>query len=228
MRLDQYTAQSPGVSLQNDPPGPLEKGAEPTGAQIHAAIESSRQAMQTQIATIAVDVNLLRADLRVVAERSVATEKQVTCLQSETDTLKDSVAILKAKTHKLEARVEDAEAKLKVLHAGRSHFFPSPEAAWDWLERNGVWERRTSWLERVAEGPEGQRRCILQPTCRCCAGQGSQVIVRSDSALGLERHRQEREEAKLLVQTVTSETSSRSGSPCVVGRLTPDSSPQGT
>ncbi|KAJ1135306.1 hypothetical protein NDU88_001746 [Pleurodeles waltl] len=88
--MDQYTAQSSGASLQKDPPGPLEKGAEPTGVQILAAIESSRQAMQTQIAAIAVDVNLLRADLRVVAECSVATEKQVTGLQSEMDTLKAS------------------------------------------------------------------------------------------------------------------------------------------
>ncbi|KAJ1149157.1 hypothetical protein NDU88_001974 [Pleurodeles waltl] len=67
--------------------------------------------MQTQIAAVAVDVNLLRADLRVVAERSMATEKQVTCLQSEMDTLKASVAILEAKTRKLEARVEDAEGR---------------------------------------------------------------------------------------------------------------------
>ncbi|KAJ1173463.1 hypothetical protein NDU88_005295 [Pleurodeles waltl] len=67
-RMDQYTAQSLGASLQKDPPGPLEKGAEPTGAQILAAIESSQHAMQTQIAAIAVDVNLLRADLGVVAE----------------------------------------------------------------------------------------------------------------------------------------------------------------
>ncbi|KAJ1109125.1 hypothetical protein NDU88_006490 [Pleurodeles waltl] len=66
-RMDQYTAQSSGASLQKDPPGSLEKGAEPAGAQILAAIESSRHAMQTQIAAIAVDFNLLRADLRVVA-----------------------------------------------------------------------------------------------------------------------------------------------------------------
>ncbi|KAJ1194758.1 hypothetical protein NDU88_004044 [Pleurodeles waltl] len=65
--------------------------------------------MQTQIAAVAVDINLLRADLRVVAERSVATEKQVMGLQSEIDTLRASVAILEAKTHKLEARVKDAE-----------------------------------------------------------------------------------------------------------------------
>ncbi|KAJ1125817.1 hypothetical protein NDU88_004235 [Pleurodeles waltl] len=87
-QMDQYIAQSSGVSLQKDPPGPLVKGAEPTGVQIPAAIESSSRAMQTQITTVAVDVNLLRADLRVVAERSVATEQQVTCMQSDVDTLK--------------------------------------------------------------------------------------------------------------------------------------------
>ncbi|KAJ1180362.1 hypothetical protein NDU88_005584 [Pleurodeles waltl] len=63
-RMDRYTAQSSGASLQKDPPGPLQKGAEPTGAQILAAIESSSLATQTQIAAIAVDVNLLRADLK--------------------------------------------------------------------------------------------------------------------------------------------------------------------
>ncbi|KAJ1152155.1 hypothetical protein NDU88_004932 [Pleurodeles waltl] len=111
-QMDQYTAQSSGANLQKDPPGPLEKGVEPTGVQILGAIESLRHAMQTQIAAIAVDVNLLRADLRVVAERSVATEKQVTCLQSDIDTLKTSVIILQAKTDKLEARVKDVEGVL--------------------------------------------------------------------------------------------------------------------
>ncbi|KAJ1107313.1 hypothetical protein NDU88_004705 [Pleurodeles waltl] len=71
--------------------------------------------MQTQIAAMAVDVILLRADLRVVAECSVATENQVTCLQSEMGTLKASVAILEAKTHKLEVRVEDAKAYHQVM-----------------------------------------------------------------------------------------------------------------
>ncbi|KAJ1084122.1 hypothetical protein NDU88_004275 [Pleurodeles waltl] len=112
-RMDQYTAQGSGASLQKDSLRPPEKDAESTGAQILAAIESSRHAMQTQIVAIAVDVNLLRTDLRVVAERSVATEKKVTCLQSEMDTLKASVAILEAKTHKLEARVEDAVGRVR-------------------------------------------------------------------------------------------------------------------
>ncbi|KAJ1099060.1 hypothetical protein NDU88_004164 [Pleurodeles waltl] len=59
-------------------------------------------------------------------------------------------------------------------------------------------------------------------TRRRCVGQGSRVFVRSDGTLSLERRRQEREEAKLLVQTVTSEVSSCSGSPCVAGRLSPE------
>ncbi|KAJ1144720.1 hypothetical protein NDU88_011017 [Pleurodeles waltl] len=107
-RIDQYTAQSAGVSLHKDSPGTLEKGAEPTGAKILAAMKSSSRATQTQIVAIAVNVNLLRADLRVVAERSVATEQQVTCMQSDVDTLKALMAILKAKMRKLEPRVKDA------------------------------------------------------------------------------------------------------------------------
>ncbi|KAJ1120453.1 hypothetical protein NDU88_008622 [Pleurodeles waltl] len=43
--------------------------------------------------------------------------------------------------------------------------------------------------------------------------------MRSDGTLSLKRRRQEREEAKLLVQTVPSEASSRSGSPCVTSGL---------
>ncbi|KAJ1120456.1 hypothetical protein NDU88_008623 [Pleurodeles waltl] len=69
--------------------------------------------LSLQIAAIAVDVNLLRDDLRVVAERLVATELKVTCMQSDVDTLKASVAILEGTTHKLEARVEDAEDRAR-------------------------------------------------------------------------------------------------------------------
>ncbi|KAJ1162531.1 hypothetical protein NDU88_002999 [Pleurodeles waltl] len=148
--VDQYTAQSSGASLQKDPPGPLEKGAEPTGAQILAATESTRHAMQTQIAAIAVDVNLLRADLRVVAERSVATEKQVTCLQSDMDTLKASVAILKAKTHKLEARVEEAKGR-EDEHNG-SLSFPLSITAGGGRPRE-LPDRHADWLPTPPASP---------------------------------------------------------------------------
>ncbi|KAJ1126173.1 hypothetical protein NDU88_004581 [Pleurodeles waltl] len=62
-------------------------------------------------------------------------------------------------------------------------------------------------------GPEEVRTAARRSTRRHHAGRGSRVIVRSDGTLSLEWRRQEREEAKLLVQTVTSEASLRSRSP---------------
>ncbi|KAJ1157645.1 hypothetical protein NDU88_010350 [Pleurodeles waltl] len=122
-------------------------------------------------------------------------------------------------------------AKLKVLNAGRSHFFQSPEAAWDWLDRNDVAGRPDFLVGESDRRPRGTAEvhtAARRSTRRSRAGQGSRVIVRTDGTLSLESRRQEREEAKLLVQTVTSEASSRSGSPCVAGRLSPELSPVGT
>ncbi|KAJ1137628.1 hypothetical protein NDU88_004026 [Pleurodeles waltl] len=83
-------------------------------------------------------------------------------------------------------------AKLKVLHAGRSHFFPSPEAAWDWLEQNGVVETPDFLVGESGRRPRGTAEVHIAAR-RCRAGQGSRVIVRLDGALGLERQRQEQE-----------------------------------
>ncbi|KAJ1157746.1 hypothetical protein NDU88_010446 [Pleurodeles waltl] len=113
-RMDQYTVQTLGGTLPQEPPGPLNKGSEPTGAQALAAIEASGKAVKSQSTAMAVDVNLLRADLRVVAERSVATEQQVTSMQIGIDTLKISVAALEVKTRKMELRVEDAEGRALI------------------------------------------------------------------------------------------------------------------
>ncbi|KAJ1203078.1 hypothetical protein NDU88_006873 [Pleurodeles waltl] len=63
-RMDQFTAQSLGGTLPQEPPGPLNKEIEPTGTQILAAMEASGQTVKSQIAIMAVDVNLLRSDLR--------------------------------------------------------------------------------------------------------------------------------------------------------------------
>ncbi|KAJ1199020.1 hypothetical protein NDU88_002858 [Pleurodeles waltl] len=134
-RMDQYTAQNAGESLQKDPPSPSEKGAEPTGEQILAAIESFSRATHTEIAAIAVDVNLLRADLRVGAERSVATEQKVTYMQSDVEMLKASVAILDAQTRKLERGT------------GRSGTIRQ--------------ECRNHCGGRVVGDSEGQRKCVL-------------------------------------------------------------------
>ncbi|KAJ1106275.1 hypothetical protein NDU88_003676 [Pleurodeles waltl] len=103
--MDQFPATNTGGGPQPEPSGPSEDVREPSMAQILAAIEASGQAVQAQIAAIAMDVNLLRTDLRAVTERSVATEQQVSTIQMDLDALKANVATLEAKTIK-EARSE--------------------------------------------------------------------------------------------------------------------------
>ncbi|KAJ1102297.1 hypothetical protein NDU88_007349 [Pleurodeles waltl] len=91
--------------------------------------------------------------------------------------------------------------KLKVLHAGRSHFFQSPEAAWDWLERNdveGTPDFLVGEIDRRSQGTAEVHTAARRRIHRRHAGQESRVIVRSDGTLSLEHRRQERKEAKLL------------------------------
>ncbi|KAJ1143226.1 hypothetical protein NDU88_009537 [Pleurodeles waltl] len=96
-KMDSFTVQHAGGS-QQEPGGPPGDACELFGAQILAVIEASGQVVQTQIAAIAADVNLLRTDLGAVVERSVATEKQVSIMQMDPDALKDTVATLETKT----------------------------------------------------------------------------------------------------------------------------------
>ncbi|KAJ1210735.1 hypothetical protein NDU88_006097 [Pleurodeles waltl] len=202
------------------------------------------------------------------------------------DMLKTSVAILEAKTHKLEAKVEVAEGRARrcnlrivgfpegvkgvnveafledlicktlpdaplsavfvVEHAHMALAAPppagppprtiiakvlnyrdqdSPEAAWDWLEQNdetGTPDSLHGESGRRHLGTAEVHTAARRSTRRHRAGRGSRMIVHLERTLSLERHRQEQEEAKLLVPTVTSEASSRSGSPCVTGKLSPE------
>ncbi|KAJ1091296.1 hypothetical protein NDU88_004423 [Pleurodeles waltl] len=101
----------------------------------------------------------------------------------------------------------------------------SPEAVWDWLERNDG----TGTPESLHGESSGRPRRTAEVRTAACRSTrrhrtdcGNRVIVPPDGTLSLERRRQEHEEAKLLVQTVTSEASSLSGSPCVMGRLSPE------
>ncbi|KAJ1193068.1 hypothetical protein NDU88_002374 [Pleurodeles waltl] len=106
-RMGQLPTQILGGWSQRKPSGPTGV-REPSRAQILAAIEASGQAVQAQITAMAVDVSLLRADLRVVAERSETTEQQVNDIKMDIDTLKATVASLEVKTHKLEATADNA------------------------------------------------------------------------------------------------------------------------
>ncbi|KAJ1093109.1 hypothetical protein NDU88_006218 [Pleurodeles waltl] len=64
---------------------------------------------------------------------------------------------------------------------------------------------------------------LRRTTRRCRATRGAKVIVRPDGTLSLDRGRQVREKAKLLVRSVTAEVSPRSGSLREDGGLTQDS-----
>ncbi|KAJ1100352.1 hypothetical protein NDU88_005438 [Pleurodeles waltl] len=88
--------------------------SESTGIQVLTAIKVSNLAVQTKVMTIAIDVNLLRADLRKVAERTVETETNVTELREEISVLNTAVAALKVHSSRLEARMEDAEGDRNV------------------------------------------------------------------------------------------------------------------
>ncbi|KAJ1100163.1 hypothetical protein NDU88_005250 [Pleurodeles waltl] len=57
---------------------------------------------------------------------------------------------------------------------------------------------------------------------RCRTGRGDRVTIHPEGTLSQEQQRQECKEARLLVQSVTSETSSCSGSPNSGVDLTPD------
>ncbi|KAJ1199876.1 hypothetical protein NDU88_003708 [Pleurodeles waltl] len=72
--MDQFTELNTGGGLQPEPSEPSGGAGEPSGTQILVAIEAYGQAVQEQISAMAVDINLLRTDLRAVVEKSVAAE----------------------------------------------------------------------------------------------------------------------------------------------------------
>ncbi|KAJ1125386.1 hypothetical protein NDU88_003818 [Pleurodeles waltl] len=148
--MDQYTAQNAGWSLQKDSSGPPEKGAEPTGAQILAAIEASGQAVQTQIAAISVDANLLRADLRVVAEHSVATEQQVTCMKSDIAAEPGWPSRPPDREEELQRRIQATETR-RVCGPGLGRTGdPKREQRWAEVKRAGC---QTNWARAIEGGP---------------------------------------------------------------------------
>ncbi|KAJ1173875.1 hypothetical protein NDU88_005700 [Pleurodeles waltl] len=156
-KMDQFKTRNMGGGSQREPRWPTGEGCKPSWAQILAVIEASGQTVQAQIAAIAVDVNLLRVVLQVVAERSVATKQQ-------------------------RGRVTSRDPP-----RGRGH--------------------RDDQEVRVALATT-QRKSRRQHH----ASQDTKVIVRPDGTLSLEQHRQEQEEARMLVESVTSTASSRTGS----------------
>ncbi|KAJ1217719.1 hypothetical protein NDU88_005310 [Pleurodeles waltl] len=111
-----------------------------------ARLEGSRVALEGKRETVAVEVNLLRADLRKVSNKVKLAEGSIAALQTEVRTLRKQMVQATSTVGWLEARLEDAERRSR---------------------RNNV--RLLSFLERV-EGSatesfvENWIRDVLQPT----------------------------------------------------------------
>ncbi|KAJ1170304.1 hypothetical protein NDU88_002182 [Pleurodeles waltl] len=84
---------------------------EPSRAEILAAIQGSRLTLESKIETVAVEVNLLRADLRRISDKVKVVEGLIVELQAEVGTLRKQMAQAGSTVGRLEARLEDAEGR---------------------------------------------------------------------------------------------------------------------
>ncbi|KAJ1164768.1 hypothetical protein NDU88_005202 [Pleurodeles waltl] len=83
-------------------------------AEILAAIQGARVALEGKIETVAVEVNLFRADLRKVSDRVKVAEGSIVELQAEVGTLRKQMAQAGSTVGRLEARLEDAEGRSRL------------------------------------------------------------------------------------------------------------------
>ncbi|KAJ1144461.1 hypothetical protein NDU88_010759 [Pleurodeles waltl] len=81
----------------------------PSQAEILAAIQGSRVALEGKIETLAVEVNLLRADLRKVSDKVKVVEGSIMELQTEVGALRKQMVQPNSMVRRLEASLEDAE-----------------------------------------------------------------------------------------------------------------------
>ncbi|KAJ1119102.1 hypothetical protein NDU88_007288 [Pleurodeles waltl] len=101
-------------------PGPQEKGSQANMAQeaadylqgtteILAAIQGSKQALETKMEAMSMDINHLPLDLHKVAERVTTTKEDVVALNRENKDCQATVAWLKCSATQVEESMEDAE-----------------------------------------------------------------------------------------------------------------------
>ncbi|KAJ1143153.1 hypothetical protein NDU88_009464 [Pleurodeles waltl] len=87
---------------------------EPSRAQILTAIQGSRVALEGKIEMVAVDVNLLTADLRKVLDKVKVAEGSIVELQAEVGTLQKQMVQAGSTVGSLEAQMEDAEGRSRL------------------------------------------------------------------------------------------------------------------
>ncbi|KAJ1191839.1 hypothetical protein NDU88_001154 [Pleurodeles waltl] len=83
--LPQHPARSQG---SRDDTKPSANPEAPSRAELLAAVQGSRVALEGKIETVAVEVNLLRADLRKVSDKVKVAEGSIVALQMEVGALR--------------------------------------------------------------------------------------------------------------------------------------------
>ncbi|KAJ1134619.1 hypothetical protein NDU88_001070 [Pleurodeles waltl] len=115
--LEQFITSTPLPQRQTHLGGPeeaLEEPAtagEPTRAELLAVIQGARVALEGKIETVAVEVNLLQADLHKVSEKVKVAEGSIVDLQTEVGTLRKQMAQVTSTIGTLEARLADSEGR---------------------------------------------------------------------------------------------------------------------
>ncbi|KAJ1165503.1 hypothetical protein NDU88_005930 [Pleurodeles waltl] len=117
-------------------------------SEILNEIKGTCTKLVTKIDTVAVDVTLLRADLRKVADRVTKAEDTIGVLSQDVNALKDTVSSLQKLTVWLEERVKDAEGR---YHWNNLCFVGFPEGT----EWHNVEDFLEHWLVTIAPLLEG-------------------------------------------------------------------------
>ncbi|KAJ1188134.1 hypothetical protein NDU88_004899 [Pleurodeles waltl] len=119
--MEQYTTpvslpQRPARSeVSGEVADEASSAGEPSRSELLAAIQGSRVALEGKRETVAVEVNLLRADLRKVSNKVKAADGTISELQSEVGTLRTQMAQATSTVGRLEAWQEDAEGRSEEL-----------------------------------------------------------------------------------------------------------------
>ncbi|KAJ1117097.1 hypothetical protein NDU88_005297 [Pleurodeles waltl] len=115
--IEQYTTPVPLSQCQTRLGGPGDvlgmpaTAKEPSQAEVLAAIQGSRVVLEGKIKTVAVKVNLLQADLRMVSDKVKVAEGSRLELQTEMGVLRKQIVQVNSTVSRLEARLDDAEGR---------------------------------------------------------------------------------------------------------------------
>ncbi|KAJ1197569.1 hypothetical protein NDU88_001426 [Pleurodeles waltl] len=97
---------------------------EPSQAKLLAAIQGFKVVLEGKIETMALEVNLLRADLRNVSDKVKVVEGSIVKLQTEVGALRNQMVQVTSTVGMLEARLEDSEGRSRQNYV---HLLGFPE-----------------------------------------------------------------------------------------------------